>query len=166
VDLRAVRAKIVEERDRRGFTQEDLAQRAGIDQSNYSRLEDLSREFTEVRARTIFNLIEALGMTVSSFFAQIEGLNPGVTSGDNHEPQRPNRQDGDLAPLRDEIRDSRVVLRELAAAFLRAAELQENNRATTRSLFAELAYVCRAAADARPETPAARAPRAGRRGRH
>jgi hypothetical protein len=165
VDLEQVRAKVAAEMKRVGLNPTRLADKADVNQSGLAKWLRTTPATSEgMTVRVLFQVIErGLGLTVSSFFAQIEGLNLQVTSGDNLELQGPSRPDGENLTI-PSPRDSQVVLRELSLAFFAAS--RHANRATTKSLFAELAFVCRATADAGPEAAATR-PRATRgRGRH
>ena len=79
--LNSVRARILSESERLGLNQVALAARAGINQSNLSKLEDLDRPMTEIRARVLFAIItKGLGVPLSQFFADLEANRPGTTS--------------------------------------------------------------------------------------
>lgn len=81
MEIRMVRAAIAKGFKESGETQEVFAKRAGVNQGQFAKVIDLSKDITEIRARTIFSLVErGLGLTLSSFFASLES---GGTGHDN-----------------------------------------------------------------------------------
>lgn len=81
MELATVRAAILSGFERLGETQETFAIRAGLRQGHLAKLLDLDQPMTELRARVLFSLIEkGLGTSLSSFFAQIEGIAAGAAA--------------------------------------------------------------------------------------
>jgi len=163
MDFTALREALRRAREQYPMTLDRAAEATGLNRATIHSVENVKREPNyQPELTTIERLVNGYGLTLSSFFEQIEGLNPPQTSGDNRRP----RQDGETFTVpHAEARDPQTVLREIAAAFFRASE--HANRATTKSLLAELAFVCqRACGDLGIEAPTARPSGTGGRGRH
>lgn len=74
VDLKDVRAKVFAEMKAANLNPNQLAKRAGVNQSSLNRWLDLDREMTELRARVLFQVIEkGLKKSLTEFFREIEG---------------------------------------------------------------------------------------------
>lgn len=69
-DIRAHYEKLFQEAKKRGETQESVAARGGLRQNKISRLRTIEKLGPQVE--TFARAVEGLGLTVSSFFAQIE----------------------------------------------------------------------------------------------
>lgn len=103
IDLMAVRQRLIAERTKRKWTQEDVAERADVRQGQVSRLEDLSQELPDLAARVLFRIIEhGYGLTLSSFFAQFEVLKTKTAA--DRVPLNPAEQEAHApAPMADAI---------------------------------------------------------------
>lgn len=117
VELQTIRERVLAMREQRyqeagepsDWTQQAVAKRAGIEQSLLSKIEAIDRPMKELRVRTLTAIIErGLRVTVSSFFAQIEGLNSDVKS----------VQDRPFPPAEQDARpDATLAFDRLAAEF-------------------------------------------------
>jgi transcriptional regulator with XRE-family HTH domain len=67
-----MRARFKAEREARQLTQQQVAQRGGVDQSSISKIETTT-DYTPY-VDTFVNAIHGLGLTATAFFAEIEGL--------------------------------------------------------------------------------------------
>lgn len=77
-DIRAHYEKLFQEAKKRGETQESVAARGGLRQNKISRLRTIEKLGPQVE--TFARAVEGLGLTVSSFFAQIERDSLGQSS--------------------------------------------------------------------------------------
>lgn len=74
-----LRQKFIDERERLGLTQEQLAVKSGIGQSQVSKYEDLSVVMTNPSARVLFQIIErGFERSLAEFFSEIESSASGV----------------------------------------------------------------------------------------
>lgn len=127
IDLMAVRQRLIDERGERGWTQDDVADRAGVRQGQVSRLEDLSQALPDLAARVLFRVIEhGFGLTLSSFLAQFEGLQ--TKAGTSKVQTSPAEQDGYVPSV--DASSSTLIDRE-AKAIMRAAKRSERQRKNT-----------------------------------
>lgn len=99
MDVKTTRLEIVAERERQGLNQRELAAKAGLDQGHMSKIEDIDgQEMRDLAARIVFQIIErGLGLTVSEFFARIEGLPDAATTSDDHGPSEVSPADDALS---------------------------------------------------------------------
>jgi transcriptional regulator with XRE-family HTH domain len=75
VDLKRVRAALRQLRTDANLTPEELADEVGVDRSTVYRIENPNSRQSP-RIDTVSAIVESRGLTLSDFFAQIEGLPP------------------------------------------------------------------------------------------
>lgn len=123
--LRTHYERLFMEAKTRGETQETVAARGGLRQNKISKL--LSIENLGPQVETFVRAVEGLGMSPSSFFAQIEGVSaPGVPA---HEPVSPQASTDEAVPTLTP--DDRAIYRALGKIF--AAHADRENASETRA---------------------------------
>lgn len=81
VDLAAVRAAIRAERTKRKWSLDDLAEKSGVHRMTIHEVE--TNAHGKPQLATVARLVEGMGLTLSAFFARIEGLQTTSAVTDN-----------------------------------------------------------------------------------
>lgn len=107
-----------------GATQQSIAARGGLRQNKISELLDNDRRGPN--AETFVKAVEGLGLTLSSFFAQIEGLQSSAVDGQNDPLANLKGATGDSPVPVPTTEADRDLYRKIGRMFLLAAASERN----------------------------------------
>ena len=113
--LLEVRKHIVATRKRLGYTQEAVAEDAGIGQSTVSRLENYETDMSEIEFETVRKIVEGgLGLQMGAFFAEIDKQGRGPRTATFASPDEQDKIVRDQQKLKADYADLGTRLAGLA----------------------------------------------------